>query len=150
MSVPGNSVSRYRGVGVASQTHSYADTKCGPAAVFSGGKTRAMQLTRTGHGISGFSFPSFDFTNDREHRRGIKGCGIRREREREREKGTWRTVAPLENYLRPARAEVLRYRDTRADTDTGAGSTCACSVQFYMQFRGGRRSPQDGGVFNYI
>ena len=95
MSVPGNSVSRYRGVGVASQTHSYADTKCGPAAVFSGGKTRAMQLTRTGHGISGFSFPSFDFTNDREHRRGIKGCGIRRERERERERKGRGEQSPL-------------------------------------------------------
>ena len=65
-------MSRYRGVGVASQTHSYADTKCGPGGVFSGGKTRAVQLTRTGHGISGFSFPSFDFNSDREQRRWLR------------------------------------------------------------------------------
>ena len=52
---------------------------------------------------------------------------VERERERRREcerderrKRQWRTVAPLENYLRSARAEVLRYRDTRAGTDTGS------------------------------
>lgn len=107
--------------------------------MFSGGKTRKRAVDT--RGISGFSFPRFD-SNSRIGATGVGGEGG----------GAERSPPSLHwkiTYGQP-RAEVLRYRDTRADTDSRAGRTCACSVQFYMQFRGGRRPPQDGGVFNYI
>ena len=157
-SVPGNSMSRYRGVGVASQTHSYTPTQNAVRAVclaavklepcswharvtgFRDFLFRALISTAIGNGEA----RDPDVERDRERERGVGWGGAWGGRGSGEQSPLWKiTYGQL--ALRFCGIAIHARAQTLA-----RGRKCACSVQFYMQFRGGRRSPQDGGVFNYI
>lgn len=128
---------------VSSQTHSYAFCARCDFDVFSGGKTRKRAVDT--HGSRDFLFRALIPSS---RRRGPQMWVVRGGTER-----SPLSSPPSSSGKLPTASLALRFCGIAIHargTDTGAGRTCACSVQFYMQFRGGRRSPQDGGVFNYI